>query len=172
MVIALGGRPVNCDTAYWFQDCPWVGAQISTESPLKCAVAFIGSMQTCARNGTSYVACTLLAPLARAARTSPVFIRSAAVGPFASSAQVWYIPGELTSAMGPSFQAICSASRPFFAAQKLSATTATPEPIWTTFFTPLTFSACSASKLFTWPPNTGHFATVATSIPGRFTSRP
>src|SRR5437879_9328160 len=77
-----------------------------------------------------------------------------------------------TLALGPSAQETSSASRPFFAGQYPSATTATPVEIWTTCRTPGTAFALVASKRATLPPNTGQRAMTATSIPGTLTSIP
>ena len=63
-----------------------------------------------------------------------------------------------------------SASRPSFAAQKLSASTATPVGICTTSITPCTAFDCVASNDFTVAPNSGAWATSAVSMPGSFTS--
>src|SRR5690349_18944779 len=63
-----------------------------------------------------------------------------------------------------------SASRPFFAAQKFSATTATPDGTWTTLTTPGTALAEAVSTDLTVAPNTGGRAMTAVSIPGSFTS--
>jgi hypothetical protein len=67
-------------------------------------------------------------------------------------------------------------SRPCFAGQNLSATTATPVPpfatgISNTSRTPSRLRAASSSKLLTLAPNTGGCAT-ATFIPGRSRSKP
>ena len=64
------------------------------------------------------------------------------------------------------------ALRPSIALQVLSAITATPFEICTTFLTPGTAIAFVASKLATLPPNTGQRSSEAYSIPGRRTSSP
>src|SRR5438876_10001538 len=64
------------------------------------------------------------------------------------------------------------ALRPSIALQVLSAITATPFEIWTTFLTPGTAMAFDPSKLATLPSNTGQRSSDAYSIPGRFTSSP
>ena len=58
------------------------------------------------------------------------------------------------------------------ARHQLSATTATKSSSRTTFFTPRIFSASAESTDFTLPPNTGHCAMEACSIPGSITSVP
>ena len=64
--------------------------------------------------------------------------------------------------------------RTFFSASlarhQSSATTATKSSSRTTFFTPRIRSAAPASTLATLPPNTGHCAIDACSIPGNATS--
>ena len=50
--------------------------------------------------------------------------------------------------------------------------TATPVGTWKIFFTPGTAFAFESSKLATFPPNTGHRAITAYSIPGKRVSRP
>ena len=65
-----------------------------------------------------------------------------------------------------------SALRPSIALQVLSAITATPFEICTTFLTPGTAFAFVASKLATLPPNTGQRSSAAYSMPGRRTSSP
>ncbi len=67
----------------------------------------------------------------------------------------------LAPAFGPSSHFTSSARRPCIAAQVLSAITATPLEICTTVLTPGTALAFVASKLATFPPNTGHRATTA-----------
>ena len=67
----------------------------------------------------------------------------------------------LTPALGPSSHFTSSALRPSIAVQVLSATTAMPLEIWITSFTPGTAFAFAASKLATFPPNTGQRATTA-----------
>ena len=55
----------------------------------------------------------------------------------------------------------------------MSATTATPSEICTTFLTPGIFIASSAPlKLIGLPPITGHWAKAAYSMPGSLTSMP
>ena len=65
-----------------------------------------------------------------------------------------------------------SALRACMAFQVLSATTATPDEICTTCFTPGMALVFAASKLATLPPNTGQRATTAYSMLGRRTSMP
>ena len=64
-------------------------------------------------------------------------------------------------AFGPSSHCTSSARRPCIAVQVLSAITATPFEIWITSFTPGIAFAFAASKLATFPPNTGQRATTA-----------
>jgi len=47
-----GGSPVILAAVACVPPGFWVGAQITHESRLTCAVAFIGSMHACSRNGT------------------------------------------------------------------------------------------------------------------------
>ena len=54
-----------------------------------------------------------------------------------------------------SSHSICSASRAFFADQKLFAITATPDGIAKIFFTPLIFFAFAASNDLSFAPNRG-----------------
>jgi hypothetical protein len=63
-------------------------------------------------------------------------------------------------------------SRPFFAFQYPSATTATPEGISTTARTPGRARARAGSNDRTFPPNTGERATTAVRMPGTRTSMP
>ena len=77
-----------------------------------------------------------------------------------------------SAAFGPGSQSTFSASRPSFAAQKWSATTATPLGTCTTLRTPGTALAAVASNDFTLPPNTGARATTAVSRPSNCTSMP
>ena len=58
----------------------------------------------------------------------------------------------------------------WLARHQLSATTATKSSARTTCFTPRIFSAAAESTLFTLPPNTGHCAIEACSMPGSVTS--
>ena len=78
---------------------------------------------------------------------------------------------------GPSSQVTFSASRPFRAAQVLSAMTATPPSganlagigvgsIFTTLITPGTFMAAASSNDVALPSTTGGRATTAYFIPG------
>src|SRR5438067_12534354 len=69
-----------------------------------------------------------------------------------------------------SSHSILSASRAFFACQKLVASTATPLGTSTTYLTPGTFAACEASNLATFAPKRGGCATTAVRILGRRTS--
>ena len=75
-------------------------------------------------------------------------------------------------ACGDSLHSIVSASRPRFAAQVLSATTAMPVGIWITATTPFTFFAAAPSNETTFAPSFGDRATTAYFIPLRRTSRP
>ena len=47
-----GGSPVMRAAVAWVPPGFWVGAQITHDSRLTCAVAFIGSMHACSRYGT------------------------------------------------------------------------------------------------------------------------
>ncbi len=67
---------------------------------------------------------------------------------------------------------MASASRPCLAAQKWSATTATPLGTRTTDRTPGTALALVSSSDFTFPPNTGGRATTAVRRPSNCTSMP
>src|SRR5690242_16612430 len=90
----------------------------------------------------------------------------------ARPAHSWRKPGVDTLAHLPSSHLMVRALRPSIALQVLSAITATPFEICTTFFTPGTAMAFEPSKLATLPPNTGQRSSEAYSIPGRRTSRP
>src|SRR5881296_3846950 len=136
-----------------------------------CAVQFIGSIVAWARKGASYTASSLDPALASAASASPS-CRATAPGCSARCANSCAMLALETLAFAPSSQETSSASRPFFAGQYPSATTATPLEIWTTCRTPGTAFAFVASKRATLPPNTGQRAITATSIPGTFTSIP
>jgi len=72
----------------------------------------------------------------------------------------------------PTSQSIFSAPSARWARHQLSATTATKSSARTTFFTPRMASASVASTAFSLPPNTGHCAIDACSMPGRTTSVP
>src|ERR1041385_3382751 len=72
----------------------------------------------------------------------------------------------------PSSHLMVSALRPSIALQVLSAMTATPLEISTTFLTPGTAMALEPSKLATLPPKTGQRSSEAYSMPGRLTSSP
>ena len=75
-------------------------------------------------------------------------------------------------AFGPRSHSTSSASRPFFAAQKFCATTATPFFSSTTCVTPGTDFTLSASSFFTSAPKTGGCATSAVCRFFLCTSRP
>ncbi len=68
---------------------------------------------------------------------------------------------ELRALFGPSSHWMTSASRAVFARHQLSATTATPSVMRTTFFTPGIPFAFESSTLTTLPPMTGHCASDA-----------
>src|SRR6266540_236672 len=157
-----GGTPPILAPRPCAPDWNWVGAQMSTPSARTCAAALIGSIVACARNGNWYVASRFVAAAARAASGSPPSWRATAPGWSARCASSCEMPALVSCAFGPSSQVISSASRPFFAGQYPSATTATPEEIWTTWRTPGTAFAFVASKLATLPPMAGQRATTAT----------
>ncbi len=79
---------------------------------------------------------------------------------------------ESTPSAAPRSQVTSRTSRPFWAAQVSTATTATPLPISTTRSTPGTARAAVSSYSRTVPPNVGQRATAAKRIPGRRTSSP
>src|SRR2546425_891628 len=160
-----GGRPVSRAAVAWVPPGFWVGAQITHASRLTWAVAFIGSMHACSRNGTWYTASCTLPPAASTFSASPSFFATWP-GCLDAASYSRVIVALDTCAVGPSSHVTLSARRPCRAVQKLSATTATPFDTWTTSLTPLIFLAAVASKLCTLPPNTGQRSIEPTSIPG------
>jgi len=86
-----------------------------------------GSSGTCARNGYEYAASTTLMPVAlSAAFASPSVYSDTAAGCDESSVARAAYPALLCAATGPSSQVTCSFWRALCAAQKWSATIATP----------------------------------------------
>src|ERR1043166_4835766 len=66
-----GGTPAACAAAASEASPFWVGTQISTLSPVTCAVQFCGSSVACARNGARYSASITFAALARPSAALP-----------------------------------------------------------------------------------------------------
>ncbi len=130
---------------------------------------FIGSIGACARNGNSYSASTVVFAVWSAVFTSPA--AAAFMPSFVASARYSSRSFVVSSpAPVPGSQSTSSASRPSLAAQKWSATTATPEGTCTTARTPGTAFALSARNALTLPPKTGDRAIRAVFIPGICTS--
>jgi hypothetical protein len=77
-----------------------------------------------------------------------------------------------SAALGPGSQSTSSASRPFFAAQKWVASTATPVESCTTWVTPGTLFTFSVFIDFARPPKVGECATTAVLRSVRFMSSP
>ena len=100
-------------------------------------------------------------------------LRPGMTGPFCErSASAWVSFAVVRSALAPRSQTMSSASRPHFAAQKCSPTTATALSILITSTTPGSARARFSSTDRTVPPWVGHALTVAIFIPGTFTSMP
>src|SRR6185437_12715788 len=144
---------------------------MSQPSERTCTVAFSGSMGACERYGASYTASTFFAAPAKAPAASPA-LRMDIPGLAAKPAHSCRNPGVDTLAHLPSSHWMTRALRPSIALQVLSAITATPFEICTTFLTPGTVIAFEPSKLATLPSKTGQRSNEAYSIPGRRTSSP
>src|SRR5215471_11216490 len=138
-----------------------------------CTVQFIGSMHTCAANGSSYTASIFFDADENTESASPSLRRG--LPPLAAFSMNCLRNSSLDSlAAAPSFHWICNALRPCIAAQEFSATTATPPVvdaprpeslIWNTSFTPGTTFALVASKDATSPLKTGQRARTAYNKP-------
>jgi hypothetical protein len=159
-----------CAAAAWSGVWNCVPTQISAAPSRTSTVQLRGSIGACARNGTSYSATSVFAADLIASGLSAFF----AIGPgvFAAATSFARRPAVSSFAFGPRSQSISSASRPFFAAQKFVATTATALPMSTTCVTPATFCTFAASKARSFAPNTGGCATTAVRRSLRFTSMP
>src|SRR6185503_3748846 len=138
---------------------------MSHPSGRTCTVALSGSMGACDRYGASYTASTFLAAPAKAPAASPT-LRMDMPGLAARPAHSCRRAGVDTLAHLPSSHWMTRALRPSIALQVLSAITATPFEICTTFLTPGTAIVFVASKLATLPSNTGQRSSEAYSIPG------
>jgi hypothetical protein len=151
----------------------WVGTHTSQRSGVYFAVAFIGSIGAWFWNGYAYTASTFFVAPARAALTSPFWLRTNAWSASRPAFRIWAMLALDTCAFGPSSHTIGSASSAVLACHHVSATTATAvSPTCTTCLTPGMPLTLSASKLFTFPPNTGHSLMLAFSMPGSFRSAP
>jgi hypothetical protein len=128
-----------------------------------------GSIAACARNGTSNSPTSVFEALSAA--KSPAFFADLP-GVFARSPNCLRSPSVESVALRPRSHCTSSASRPFFAAQKLLATTATPLGSSTTCVTPVRPFTLSALNEATFAPNTGGCATSAVCRFLRCTSRP
>ena len=171
IVTCSGFRPRTCAAVAWSTVCICVPVQISQRSASIRTVQLSGSIGACARNGKSYSASTTFAAFGIAAAGSPAAF-ALTPGVFASARYSRAIASLSSVAPSPGFHSTVSASRPSFADQKWSATTATPDGTCTTWRTPGTASAFAGSNDFTVPPKYGERRTSAVCSPGKRTSMP
>jgi len=129
--------------------CTCVGAQTSTASSRTSAVAFIGSIAACARNGPRYTASSAFP---RSFVDVAVNARNRGAAPARGLLAAANMVAVLTCAAGPSFfHVTTSASRPVIAAQVLLATTATPLLIFTTSENAGDLARCAVVEVATVP---------------------
>ena len=156
--------------AAWSTVWNWEPTQSSAPPSRTSTVQLRGSIGAWARNGTSYSATRVFAAALTASGWSAFF--ATLPGPWQASRKRWASASVDSVAFGPRSHSIARASRPFFAAQKFCATTATPCFSSTTWVTPGTALTRSALNDFTRAPNTGACATSAVCRFLRRTSRP
>ncbi len=166
-----GGRPAASAAASSEASPFCVDVHTSSKpSGLNHAVQVCGSSVAWLKYGDWYSASTILDAAANPACTSPSL---RACGRFASrspSRSIAAIDRLSDPALPAASQSIFTFFKASFARHQLSATTATKLSSRTTFFTPRMASAARASTPATLPPNTGHCAIDACSIPGSATS--
>ncbi len=149
----------------------WVDVHTSTKpSGFTQAVQTCGSIVAWLRYGEKYSASTTFAAVARAAAASPDFFAGTAFGSASPARSIARIVASDASPLPPVSHSTFSFFTASWARHQLSATTATKSAARTTCFTPRIFSASAESTRFTLPPNTGHCAIEACSIPGSITS--